>query len=268
MTWFRVDDHLHAHRKAMRAGHEAMGLWILAGSWSAAEESDGWVPAYVVTRLVGADKDETLATLLVLAGLWETDVVDAEDGYRFHQWEEHQPTKAQLEAKRADARERMRRARGEGGKVRANGEGTSAAVTSTRPDPSRPSNTAAKAATYTAEFEAFWTAYPNKTGKAAAVKAYAKALRTATAEQVMAGLQATVAVWTAERRERQFIPHPATWLNAGRWEDEHPTLTGTPGAGQARPAATLNQCDGTDCPGTRHEWTAGRNRFMCMGAAA
>jgi hypothetical protein len=33
----------------------------------------------------------------------------------------------------------------------------------------------------------------------------------------MAGLRA--ARWP---EDRQFIPHPATWLNQGRWDDEAP----------------------------------------------
>lgn len=31
--------------------------------------------------------------------------------------------------------------------------------------------------------------------------------------------------------------------------------------------ATLNQCDGTDCPGERHTWTDKANRYLCLGDA-
>jgi hypothetical protein len=31
---------------------------------------------------------------------------------------------------------------------------------------------------------------------------------------------------------------------------------------------TLTQCDGSQCPGDRHEWREGRNRMVCMGDAA
>lgn len=255
MTWFKVDDHLHSHRKAMRAGTEAMGLWVLAGSWSAAEESDGWVPDYVLGRLVGA-QGVALADQLVTAGLWETGTVDGEDGYRFREWEDYQPTRAQLEAKREQARERMQR-------VRANGAGSAQSVTPTptRPDPSKDTN-ASKAAD-PAAFESWWEGYPRKTGKAAAAKAYDKARKTATADQLMAGLANACAVWRAERTEARFIPHPATWLNQGRWDDEQPEL---PGATDAARPATLRQCDGTACPGSRHGWTDARNAYLCQGA--
>lgn len=261
MTWFKVDDHLHSHRKAMRAGTEAMGLWVLAGSWSAAEESDGWVPDYVLTRLVGVN-GEALADLLATAGLWEHGEKDGEAGYQFRGWEDFQPTKAQLDEKREQARERMRAARAQGGRVRANGAGTSQDVRSTRPDPTRPvTNTTAADA---AEFSSWWEGYPRKTGKDVAAKAYGKARKNATADELMAGLANACAVWRAERTEARFIPHPATWLNQGRWQDEQPSLPGTDDE-QQRPA-TLNQCDGTDCPGTRHEWADARNRYLCQGA--
>lgn len=251
MTWFKVDDHLHSHRKAMRAGTEAMGLWVLAGSWSAAEESDGWVPDYVLGRLVGAP-GVALADQLVAAGLWETGTVDGEDGYRFREWEDYQPTRAQLEAKREQARERMQR-------VRANGAGTARAVT---PTPTRPDPTNNTTAADAAEFETWWEGYPRKIGKAAAAKAYAKARKSASAQELIAGQANAVAVWQAARTEPQFIPHPATWLNQGRWMDEQLTL---PGAEQQRPA-TLRQCDGTACPGGRHTWNDTRNDYLCQGA--
>lgn len=266
MSWFRVDDHLHAHSKAVRAGTEAMGLWILAGSWAAAEESDGWVPGYMLARLAGAGADD-LAERLVRAGLWEHAERDGDAGYVFHQWEEHQPTRAQLEAKREAARERMRAARSQGGKgsgsVRANTEGTAREVRSTRPDPTRPDNTTTADAADHDGFASWWEGYPRKTGKAAAAKAYAKARKSATADELMAGLVNACAVWTADRTEARFIPHPATWLNQGRWEDEQPCLPGSPEL--VRPA-TLRQCDGTGCPGGRHTWTDARNHYLCQGA--
>jgi len=261
MSWFRVDDHLHAHSKAVRAGTEAMGLWILAGSWAAAEESDGWVPGYMLLRLAGVGADG-LAERLVAAGLWEHAEQDGDAGYQFHQWEEHQPTRAQLEEKREQARERMRRARSQGGTVRANTESTSPAVTATRPDPTRPITTSPAADA--AEFESWWEGYPKKVGKAAAAKAYAKARKSADADALMAGLVNATAVWQASRTEPQFIPHPATWLNQGRWEDEQLTI---PGASETPARRTLMQCtDPSTCEGIAHPWSDDRGRYYCQGA--
>lgn len=263
MPWFKVDDHLHASRKAAKAGVAAMGLWVLAGSWSAAEELDGFVPGYMVARL-GATQEA--ADALVFAGLWVLAEHDGEDGYRFHQWDEYQPTRAQLEAKREEARERMRRARARGGDVRANGEGTSRAVapTPTRPDP-KTNNTARKLADSdetTAAFEAFWRNYPRKIGKAAAAKAYARAAKTTRPDSIADGLSNAVAVWKATGTEERFIPHAATWLNQGRWADEHPTLTPEP----TRPR-TLMLCANQN-PHAAHGWDHGRNACHCPGVEA
>lgn len=68
------------------------------------------------------------------------------------------------------------------------------------------------------EFEALWSAYPRKVGKMDAEKAYLKALSTATAEAIHAG----VVRYAIERKgqDPQYTAHPATWLNRKRWLDE------------------------------------------------
>lgn len=103
MPWFRVDDNLAFHAKAVAAGNAAMGLWVRAGSWSAQQLTEGHVPAQIAATLGKA----TEARRLVDVGLW----VEVEDGYDFHEWGDRQPSKAQVEADRHAARERQRRAR-------------------------------------------------------------------------------------------------------------------------------------------------------------
>lgn len=65
-------------------------------------------------------------------------------------------------------------------------------------------------------FDAFWSLYPRKVAKAAARKAWEKAKCDDFADRVIAGLKRQLPHWT----EARFIPHPASWLNAGRWDDE------------------------------------------------
>ena len=50
MAWFKVDDKLHDHRKARRAGKAAIGVWVLAGSWAMDNLTDGFVPEVVLLR--------------------------------------------------------------------------------------------------------------------------------------------------------------------------------------------------------------------------
>lgn len=87
MAWFKVDDKLHDHRKVRAAGKAAMGVWVLAGSWCMASETDGFVPESVLNRW-GAKKD---ADRLVAVGFWEPATQDGEDGWRFHDWLTYQP---------------------------------------------------------------------------------------------------------------------------------------------------------------------------------
>jgi hypothetical protein len=81
-------------------------------------------------------------------------------------------------------------------------------------------------------FTAFWAAYPRKVGKAAARKSWNK-LHPPIAD-VLASLkwQAASAQWTKDAG--QFIPHPATWLNQGRWQDEPPDDSSSPKAADRR----------------------------------
>jgi hypothetical protein len=76
MTWFKVDDKLHDHRKVRAAGKAAMGVWVLAGSWAADNLTDGFIPTTVLPRW-GTRAD---ANKLVTAGLWHTDEQDGEKG--------------------------------------------------------------------------------------------------------------------------------------------------------------------------------------------
>lgn len=70
-------------------------------------------------------------------------------------------------------------------------------------------------------FAAFWTAYPKKRNKGQAEKAFEKV---APDEQLMEAILTSIerakksAQWLKEKG--QYIPYPATWLNAKGWEDE------------------------------------------------
>ena len=70
-------------------------------------------------------------------------------------------------------------------------------------------------------FKTFWSAYPKKAGKDAAKKAFVKRKFDEQAfEKVMAALNEQKASEQWVKDAGQFIPHPATWLNQGRFDDE------------------------------------------------
>lgn len=80
-------------------------------------------------------------------------------------------------------------------------------------------------------FDTFWSIYPRRAGKKEAEKAFVKALKAGTsAEDVLAGARRFRD--DPNLPEQRFIPHPSTWLNQGRWEDDP-----LPIRGGARPTA-------------------------------
>ena len=70
-------------------------------------------------------------------------------------------------------------------------------------------------------FVAFWEKYPYKVGKKAAWKAWQKVNYT---PELGAIIMAALERWKSSpqwvKDDGRYIPHPATWVNGERWEDE------------------------------------------------
>lgn len=134
MPWFKVDDSFHSHPKVLATEPAALGLWVVAGAWSSANLTEGFVPDHVLPRLL--TDSATLAAKLVNAGLWKR----VRGGHQFHDWAEYNPTKDAVLAERksnADRQKRWREAQRNG---RSNGVTTPVINsvsngTPTRPDP-------------------------------------------------------------------------------------------------------------------------------------
>lgn len=69
-------------------------------------------------------------------------------------------------------------------------------------------------------FDAWYSLYPRKKAKGAAVKAYRAARKKASAAELVAGLRRALPEF--QQRPVDKIPYPATWLNAESWNDEQP----------------------------------------------
>jgi hypothetical protein len=81
------------------------------------------------------------------------------------------------------------------------------------------------------QFSVFWDLYPRKVGRMSALKAFG---RIKDVEAVLDGVRRLVA--DPNLPDRQFIPHPATWLNREGWLDEpYPPKPG--GNGRVGPVA-------------------------------
>lgn len=72
----------------------------------------------------------------------------------------------------------------------------------------------------TPAFKAFWNAYPRRIGKGAARTAFAKACKHTDSNQIIQGAMEYATHCNEMGTESQFIPHPSTWINAERWEDD------------------------------------------------
>lgn len=74
--------------------------------------------------------------------------------------------------------------------------------------------------TVSASFEKFWKAYPRHEAKQRAIPALERALKKTDIDTILNAIekQKHSEKWTKDNG--QFIPHPATWLNGGCWDDE------------------------------------------------
>lgn len=77
------------------------------------------------------------------------------------------------------------------------------------------------------EFEAFWESYPRKVGKAAALRTFTaivtgkhKDIDKTSSGRLIRGAKGYAHHCAKERLEKQYMPHPQTWLNRASWLDE------------------------------------------------
>jgi hypothetical protein len=70
------------------------------------------------------------------------------------------------------------------------------------------------------DFDTFWKKYPRKIGRKAARRSWDKAKDRPSIDVILAAIEAQKRSpqWTKD--DGAFIPHPSTWLNQGRWDDE------------------------------------------------
>lgn len=111
MSWGKIDDQFHAHRKAKRAwkGHpRALGMHLLAMSYCAGQLTDGLVDdEFVEEKLPNKREREQVCEALVAAELW----IREDDGWRINDWLEYNPSRADTLDKRRKDSERKARGR-------------------------------------------------------------------------------------------------------------------------------------------------------------
>lgn len=243
MPWVRLDDGFADHPKLEQAGPLAAWLHVAALCYCARHLTDGCIPKPKALRLTDVPRPAQRVDALLAAGLWE----DEGDHYRVHDYLEFQPSREQVEADRAAARDRMARVRSH----RSSGEQQpnvreKFADRSPYPGPTRPVtpeglpirapapiNGTRALAVIDSDFDDFWRAYPARKGKPAARKAWANAIKRATPETIIAGARRYA---NDPARDPEHTKYPQGWLNDDRWTDEpttRPTISRNAGANLA-----------------------------------
>lgn len=123
MAWVKLDDHLDEHDKVLALGDAVADcMWLLSRGLMMCnrKETDGHIPAAALGRIgsdFGAAKRRKLIDRLVEVGFLHTPGHDCPrcpqpiEGWQVHDYRDYQPTRAKKDQDRAEARERMRRAR-------------------------------------------------------------------------------------------------------------------------------------------------------------
>lgn len=153
MSWTKLDDSMGEHRKTRRvlraAGLGPFGLHVLGILHSSRYLTDGFVEqdyvdeTFALARTRTRDGERAIAALCE-QGLW----LPENGGFRLHDYLDHNPSRAQVEAKRRADAERKARGRGAMSNGSANGVRADTMRTdvgrraeSVRPVPSRPTPT-------------------------------------------------------------------------------------------------------------------------------
>ena len=189
MTWIKLDDGFPNNPKIVGLSDHSFRLYIAGLCYSGKYLTDGFIPEAIINQL--GDPTELLEK-----GLWESTF----DGIQVTNYTEYQTPKAEVEKKREQSRERGERYRS---------RVTNASITLT-------DNRIQNTDNINNYWDEFWKIYPLKVGKGAAFKAFDKAIRRATPQEIIDGAKRYA---DDPNRNPGYTAHAATWLNADRWAD-------------------------------------------------
>ena len=238
MDWFRwhhgsVTDPKFAliARKAGASVPDVLAVWayILETASQSVERGDfGAIDCEALDCVFGFPSTET-RTEDILKAMQARALVD---GTRVAAWEKRQPKREREDATNADRQATFKAKQNQVTPDNANSSQKTPREDKSRED-KKEEGEAAGAATSppvgVGLFDEFWKAYPNKTGKDAARKAFDKRKpKRELLDSMLAALdlQRASKKWTDDGG--QYIPNPSTWLNEGRWMDEASALVAEP----------------------------------------
>ena len=221
----RFDINMPEHPKVMLLSDAAFRALFESTMYSRRQLTDGFIDARIAIAKWGHDVANELSNNDPMKPSWSK----VDGGYQLHDFSEHQTTNADIQAKREAGRAggiaKASKGVAPATKVLEQKGSTTLAKTETETELKRTSSNPSSPATRSMEFDQFWETYPRKVGKQTAIKAYSKALKMTTPQKILDGVQLLI----SQKLETKFIPHPTSWLNAGRWDDElEPAKPSTP----------------------------------------
>ncbi len=242
----RISTGLPGHpktKKLIKRTGEA-GAWNLVCLflWVASNRSDGDLSGMTEEDIELAagwsGKDGDFVKALIAVGFIEGE----QDDFRVHDWAEHNPWAAGAESRSVKARwnaakrhhgeaeadrlvPEFRASRSASSNAGSNASSTDLLNGGNAPSPSPSPSPSPKARAkekslgqQAARFDEFWAAYPNRKGKAEALKKWRALSLDAIADRIIADVKARIACdreWISG-----YVPHGSTYVNGRGWEDE------------------------------------------------
>lgn len=251
MNHFQMDDGTDSESRVMQAGTAAFGLYARCGVWVSRNLTDGFVPVEVA-GMYGTREwiDKLVGTRLwspVDGGLWMPDYLEGHGNWSAERIVAHRAAAAERKARsrsrhvinqdddmsRRDSHVSHRESHARvtiphTHPITTTTNTSSSADADDAPSDPKPKPTRkTKPRTVPPRFDEFWNNYPRRVGKINAEKAFAKAIAEGTDPQLIIDAVRLYAM-TCSTREPQFIKHPASWLNAGCWDDDDPATRPSP----------------------------------------
>lgn len=220
--WVRIAQSMPNHPKIAPLSDKAFRALMEMICYSAQYELDGMVPVNLARRMWAEEALEELTSNDPAAPSLTVDG----DMYLIHGYTDMQETRADNEARREASRVNGRK----GGRPKTQKK-PKPNLDITQPKAEEEKEEEKEEDIYTPltplkggtcataqDFTDFYDAYPRHVGRKDAERAFHRAAKTVPAQTIIDAARRLAA--DPNLPEKQFIPHPATWLNQGRWDDE------------------------------------------------
>jgi hypothetical protein len=209
----KFDINMDEHPKILVLSDAAFRALFESTLYCRRQLTDGFIDDRIVSKRWSMDIVQELSSNDLDKPSW----IKVDGGWMIHDFAEHQVTTADIEAKR------------EAGKAGGLAKASKNVAPATKVLEQKASTTLAKTETETEkkdlssepdEFDRWYSRYPRKEAKENARKAFIKARRQASLQELLSGLDQYIQ--SVKGKDRQYIALPGSWLNAGRWQDELP----------------------------------------------